>query len=334
MISTEELLRIDGQSQRIKGIIDTGKTAVVYKLEIGGQYFALKKCRERFENIFHHEVQIRSKIEEIKTQNPVLSQYIVDTIYACSEKGIILSQWVEGNEISHFNESIFERIFDALLEIDKAGLFDFDLHKSNILVDGSGFVKLIDLGGMYSYNPLTEYNNYGFTYPTYHFVERFETRFFLRSLLLEEYNGISRSSVLLKYRIEKEKALKCYNLKREWLSERGADSQVVKWIEGFLTQWSQALKSGTKLYELYARELFRSCIIDLPHSINGGHLDKAIIKINEILRILNEDYDCIFTKENICSDFCNANKREYLLEKYSKILDRIYMQQDRERYYD
>ncbi len=55
---------------------------------------------------------------------------------------------------------------------------EWDLCSGNLLVDRQEQLWLFDFGYMYPFDPLREFNSNGLADPLFHFVERFETRFF------------------------------------------------------------------------------------------------------------------------------------------------------------
>ena len=105
---------------------------------------------------------------------------IVPTQYASLQQGIVLSPWVEGRRIERWDERQLVELFDLLIALVLAGLFEWDLAPGNTLDDGR--IRLFDFGYLY---PSTRCVSTTATASPrrFHPAERFETRQLFACLL-------------------------------------------------------------------------------------------------------------------------------------------------------
>jgi len=96
-IDLDTLQKLDRHSPYVARYIESGLTAEVFKLEIDGHRWTLKRKRKEslVRNIdgqtsFLNEVQRRRDFDRLKKREPEQYQGIVDTTYASLNKGIIL----------------------------------------------------------------------------------------------------------------------------------------------------------------------------------------------------------------------------------------------------
>lgn len=328
-ISIKELLEIDEESSYVKKCFSGGLTAKVYKLEINGKLYNLKKKREKIlvKNIdgqtsFLNEVQRRRDFEKIRKRDDVIDQGIIKTLYANLNEGIIFSEWISGNHLTKYNESIFKKLFMLLFHIEKHGIMEWDLCPGNILLDEKNQIKLFDFGYTYTFNPLTEYNSDGLKSPVFHSIERFETRSFFQYLLtLEKQKGLK--SALEAYKNEKKIAIDIYRRRLKWLEESGAKKYILEFYQSFVKKWQNGIHLEDVLYKMYQLEAMRSYILELHDDVGGESctihtLDKA----NRVLEIIKENH--YFLKNN--NGYLWADKtldQKALIHKYEKIKEKV-----------
>jgi len=288
---------IQAYPQYIEAHIKSGLTADIYKLNIDGRLWNLKKKREEIlvknadgQASFLNEIQRRADFENLKKINPEIYSGIIDTCYASLKHGIILSPWIDGTHIEKYTKPIFESLFNTLYHVETAGLFEYDLCRGNILLRNNSSAVIFDFGYMYRYNPLEEYNPDGLENPVFHFAERFESRSFMQYLLGIERKK-SRLQVLAEYRIEKETAFGYYRKKYEWLSKNGATQAILSWVSDTLTLWEAGLANDSELEKLYALESFRSYVIDIHDDVSGKSCTpETLEKAETVLARINSDY--------------------------------------------
>lgn len=284
-------------SNYVQQVFDSGLTAVVYKLNLGGENWTLKRKRDQslVKNIdgqtsFLNEVQRRCDFTHLKQQAQGGFEHVVDTRYASFLHGVILSPWIEGEGLSRLDESVFRQIFSTICSLEMAGLFEWDLCPGNLLVDQSGQIKLFDFGYMYRFDPKTEFNSNGLDTPMFHGVERFETRFFF-DYLLKHSHTLSTQEQLTLYHCEKTCAFEAYQDKRSRLADRGASEAVLSWHDALLNGWRQALKEESALRRLFQREKFRSTLLDMLDDVHGKSCTHYTLqKADYVLNTLEKDY--------------------------------------------
>ncbi len=86
---------------------------------------------------------------------------------------------IDGEPIHQLTPPLIAQLFTTLEACEEQGLMEWDLCSGNLLVDRQEQLWLFDFGYMYPFDPLREFNSNGLADPLFHFVERFETRFFL-----------------------------------------------------------------------------------------------------------------------------------------------------------
>jgi hypothetical protein len=156
-------------------------------------------------------------------------------------------------------------MFDQMLELLLAGLFEWDFCPGNVLDDGRQ-IRLFDFGYMYRFDPLTEHNSNGLEAPLFHGAERFETRNYFAYLLgLERTSGMA--AALAAFRLEKELALATYRQLLATLVARGAAAAVRDRLRTIVERWEVALRRD--LGALYLSEGWRSHRLDLDDDLRG-----------------------------------------------------------------
>ncbi|MGM0508986.1 MAG: hypothetical protein ACQERZ_07495 [Fusobacteriota bacterium] len=324
-INLEEIKDIEDYPEYIERIFEDGLTGRVYKLDINGEKYTLKKEKDEIgvKNVdgltsFLNEIQRREDFYSLKEKSPNKYNGIVDTIYASLNNGFIFSKWIEGIEPKKYTKNIIKSLFSVLWELEKVGIFEWDLCTGNLLVDNNENIKLYDFGYTYKFNPLKEYNSDGKELPIFHMAERFETRAFMQYLMnIEEKEGIKK--VLDIYKMEKRLAIEIYNKKLNWLIKNNADKDIIEFYEDILKLWKKGIIKNKELKTIYCLESFRSYLLDVHDDISGKSCTPDTIKkINKVINICDEKYK--FIKENDGFFFGDEllSKKE-LMKKYKKI---------------
>lgn len=268
----EQLLAIRGDEPCVQERHEAGLTGVVYRLNADGRQWALKRARSRcrVENVdgqtsFLNELQRRAELRDVQRDRPDTDpiQAVVQTRYASYRQGVLLSPWVDGTPIECWGERQLTQLFDTLVALLLAGLFEWDLSPGNTLDDGR--VRLFDLGYMYRFDPLRDFNSNGTATPEFHAIERFETRQFFAHLMTLEHR--SETLALAAFEQEKRIAVAAYRGLREALRRRGASSEVLHWLDAIIREWRSALGAG--LEALYLKEAWRSHWLDLKDDLHG-----------------------------------------------------------------
>lgn len=190
----ETLAALGPDSPYVVQVYGSGLTGEVYRLRIAGKEYNLKKRRAiagvanlNGQLSFLNEVQRRQALQRLK-DNPVTAPrftHIVPTLYADYRLGILLSPWIDGELIHQLTPPLIAQLFTTLEACEEQGLMEWDLCRGNLLVDHQEQLWLFDFGYMYPFDPLREFNSNGLADPLFHFVERFETRFFFSWLMTQ-----------------------------------------------------------------------------------------------------------------------------------------------------
>lgn len=302
----------------------SGLTAEVYRLCIEGKDYTLKKRRPKpgVSNIdgqysFLNEVQRRQDFCRLKQDQQTGNELecIVDTVYANYQLGIILSPWIEGEQITDVTPPLIEQLFSTLIACEKAGLMEWDLCSGNMLVDNTGKLTLFDFGYMYPVNPCTEFNSNGVNDPIFHMAERFETRFYFGWLLT---NNVSRQGQLDNYRIVKQLGVKAFESKIRWLVEQNADNVVVNHFERIVNKWREALANTEELGKLFRLESFRSHVLDIEDDLHGKSCTSiTAMRVDYVLHCLEEDYDDLLQQGGFFYQNSDKSKDE-LIQSYKE----------------
>ena len=244
---------------------------------------------------------------------------IVDTVYASFKRGIILSNWIEGDEIIKYDKDIFDEIFKNLTYMEYAGIFEYDMINGNLLLTNDKKVIMYDFGYTYTFDPLTEYNPDGLEVDIFHIAERFETRCFMQHLMDIE-NQLSIDNALTLFGIEKEVAIKWYKIKLDWLKKNQAKDYLITHVENYIKLWENGLKNREDLIRLYRLESFRSYLLDVHDDISGKSCNPDTLqKIEKVILFTTENYDFIKSNNGFFWGDEKLN-RDQLLEKYGKYI--------------
>jgi len=268
----EQLAAVRGDEPWVRACLDDGLTARVYRVELAGHDWALKVARRpcRVQNpdgqtSFLNELQRRRDLARLMRTPEQAERLagIVPTQYASLQQGIVLSPWVEGQRIERWNERQLVELFDLLIALLLAGLFEWDLAPGNTLDDGR--IRLFDFGYLYPFDPLRQYNSDGLASPGFHPAERFETRQLFACLLRMEQQ--SETWALADFELEKRIALDAYQRLHRELTGRGASETVLDWLSGLMRRWRNALAGD--LGGLYLQEAWRSHWLDVKDDLSG-----------------------------------------------------------------
>ncbi|KOO15072.1 phosphotransferase [Vibrio xuii] len=299
-LSPEQLAMTTSDSEYVVETFESGLTAQVFRIQIDGRDYTLKKKRPqaKVQNLdgqysFLNEVQRRFDFQTLKS-NPDSApdfQHIVETIYANYRLGIILSEWIEGFPVQELTDDLLAQLFSTLNACERVGLFEWDLCSGNLLVNGQGHLKLFDFGYMYRFEPLQHFNSNGLSDPLFDACERFETRF-LSGWLLDK--GYSKRESLQIFKTVKQQALKMLEHKREWLEEHQAKQDVIERVYASIEKVQTALSSDTELEHLFTLEMFRSHILDIEDDLEGKSCTSTTIKrVQFVLAMLEQHYDLL-----------------------------------------
>ena len=296
-----------------------GLTAQVLHLCIEGVHYTLKQKRSESlvrnvdgQTSFLNEVQRRADFTRLKSDPAWAGRFdhIVPTFYASLHQGIILSPWLPGKPLNHFDTAIFRQILETAVACEEAGLMEWDLCPGNILED-SGHIWLFDFGYMYSFDPLTQFNSNGLSDPLFHACERFETRNFFGWLLRQE--GVNPLPALALYRELKVVALDLYRQKLDWLTARGASQQVLTWVQSFITRWQQALASEEDLANLFELENFRSQVLDIEDDLHGKSCTAFTLRrLDFVEQCIRERFDVLQEGGALFYDNAGRSQKELL----------------------
>ncbi|MBC7201819.1 MAG: hypothetical protein H5U32_21685, partial [Pseudomonas balearica] len=134
------LAATDGSEPYVSRTLSGGLTAHVYRIEAAGRSWTLKRARERClvqnadgQTSFLNEVQRRADLRVLKAR-PELAEPlagIVDTCYASFRHGVLLSPWIDGEVVGDWDETRLADLFDCIITLASAGLFEWDLCPGN-----------------------------------------------------------------------------------------------------------------------------------------------------------------------------------------------------------
>ncbi|MCQ4289024.1 hypothetical protein NA647_16500 [Pseudomonas stutzeri] len=266
------LAMTDGREAYVSRELAGGLTAHVYRIEAQGQSWTLKRARERClvqnadgQTSFLNEVQRRADLQALKARPELAERLtgIVDTRYASFRRGVLLSPWIDGEQVTEWDETRLVDLFDTVITLASQGLFEWDLCPGNVLDDGR--IRLFDFGYLYRFDPLREFNSDGLASPGFHPVERFETRQFFAWLLGQEQAGGNHA--LAAFRLEKSIALDRYLRWQTELARQGASTVVLDRLGEISRTWQTALAGSSEA--LYLREAWRSHRLDLADDLDG-----------------------------------------------------------------
>jgi len=280
--------------------LDSGLTAVVYRLQGPAHDYTLKRARPQArvhnpdgQTSFLNEVQRRADFERLKRRpgGEQRWQAIVDTHYASFRQGVILSPWIDGQPVTQWDEPRLSQLLALACALWLEGLFEWDLCSGNIL-DEHGRLRLFDFGYMYRFDPRRQFNTAGRgdDEPLFHPAERFETRNFCALLLQLEQAG--SDAALAAFRLEKQIALQAYEQMRQRVATMGASAAVLAWLDTLMQRWREALRGD--LGALYLAENWRSHVLDLDDDLRGRSCTPMTLRRADwLLAALREHFDAL-----------------------------------------
>lgn len=320
----ETLAALGPDSPYVVQVYGSGLTGEVYRLRIGCEEYNLKKRRAvagvanlNGQLLFLNEVQSRQALQRLK-DNPVTAPsfaHIVPTLYADYRLGILLSPWIDGELIHQLTPSLIAQLFTTLEACEEQGLMEWDLCNGNLLVDREEHLWLFDFGYMYPFDPLREFNSNGLADPLFHFVERFETRFFF-NWLMTQVPGAEQQ--LAHYRDLKRLAVESYRRKLAWLRARWAAPQVQAHFQQITARWESALADSAALSQLFFLEAFRSHVLDIEDDLHGQSCTLLTLqRIDWVINQIEHHYRFIADKGGLFYD--NEGKsKQVLLSNYAQ----------------
>jgi|GEM_PF-1795577 len=322
LVKEKIVVGYENEDVKVLASFENGLTAKVYQVLYKGKCYNLKVKRvpSLVKNIdgetsFLNEVQRRKDFEELRKGNLVIDKGVVKTLYANYREGIILSEWIKGEEIKEYTRDIFRSLFTLTWYFEKSGVMEWDLCSSNILLSNKQ-VKLFDFGYAYTYDPLTEYNSEGNKLPLFNSVERFETRSFM-PYLLEKNEG----EILSIYRVEKEEAIRIYEEKLNWLIKNEASEDLIETAKEQLRKWRQGLTNLEELKKLYRVESIRSYVLDIHDDVSGKSCTpKTLLKIKKVIELIRTDHEFFLSEDAYLWDD-KLLSRQQLLKKYEKLYE-------------
>jgi hypothetical protein len=294
----ERLKAITPESPEVVQSFGNGLTAHVHRIRAAGRDWTLKlkRAESRVRNpdgqtSFLNEVQRRRDFTRLKGDSGTAAnfRYIVETTYAGYRDGVILSPWIEGGIVDHFDERIIGQILFTGSRMETAGLMEWDYCPGNILDDGER-ITLFDFGYCYPFDPLTEFNSNGTRDPMFHCVERFETRSFFGHLLTREQSW-PRERIMKLFALEKELAAEAFEWQLTWLRARSASAQVLEWKQGIVDSWRRALASPSLLDDLFLVESYRSHVLDVHDDLSGQSCTPMTLRrIDKLENMVSEQF--------------------------------------------
>ncbi|WP_341679068.1 hypothetical protein [Niveibacterium sp. SC-1] len=257
----------------VEQVLHGGLTAWVFKLRVGGRCFAIKRARPECKvqnpdgaTSFLNELRRHAEIDALRARG-IDFPGVVRPDFGSLRKGLVVSPWIEGEQVSDWDVRRLEQVFEAGRVLIENGFFEWDFCSGNVLDDGR-HIWLFDFGYMYRFDPLRQMNTAGtgLNVPQFHLAERIETRnLFAWLLRIESAEGVD--AALAAYRLVKEVALVSYGHLIANLRGRAAREEVLDWLRGFTTDWQQGLRGD--LAALYLREAWRSHRLDLDDDLHG-----------------------------------------------------------------
>jgi len=294
-----ELLRLDERSAGVEAVMRGGLTALVYKLKVGEQTYAVKRARpaclvqnDDERTSFLNELQRHAELHVLRMQGAKLPG-IAAPLYGSLRAGLLVTPWIAGVQVDDFDERRLRQLFAAGRALLLHGCFEWDYSPGNLLDDGAQ-CWLFDFGYQYRFDPLSEFNSAGDgrDVPQFHLAERIETRAAFAWLLRVETSA-GLPAALKQYRMLKEVALDCYrDLQRE-LARQNAQSHVLAWLAAIMARWQEALHRGG-LERLYYAEGWRSHSLDLADDLHGQTCTpQTLARADWLIAMLEQRYPAL-----------------------------------------
>jgi hypothetical protein len=290
-----DLQRLSANSAGVEATLSGGLTAVVYKLRVADKCYAIKQARAEClvrnddgKTSFLNELQRHAEIRALRARGAIFPG-VIAPIYGDLQAGVIVSEWIEGEQVAAFNRRQLTQVFAAGRALIEQGFFEWDYCAGNILDDGAQ-TWLFDFGYMYRFDPLRECNSAGdgTSVPMFHLAERIESRNVF-SWLLDVENSDGVAVALEQFRLVKEVALATYRQWYENMAQRSASVFVLGWISGFMRTWEAALASD--LGALYFAEGWRSHTADLNDDLHGQSCtQKTLLRADWLIAVVRTSH--------------------------------------------
>ncbi|HEY5801987.1 MAG TPA: hypothetical protein VIT92_17320 [Burkholderiaceae bacterium] len=265
-----QLAALTPASPGVEAVMQSGLTAVVYKLRVDERCYAVKQARPRClvrnadgQTSFLNELQRHAELAALRAQDVVFPG-VLAPLYGSLRHGVIVSPWIAGAPVDTFDRRRIRQLLATGSSLLAHGFFEWDFSPGNLLDDGAQ-TWIFDFGYMYRYDPLRELNSAGNgrDAPQFHLAERIETRAAFAWLLrIGQEQGMDVA--LERYAVLKEEAAASYAALRAQLAARGADALVLAHYEAIVREWDE----GT-LPRLYLKEAWRSHTLDLYDDLHG-----------------------------------------------------------------
>ena len=279
-------------------MLDSGLTAVVYKLRVGSRCYAVKKARAECkvqnadgQTSFLNELQRHAEIRALRASGMRLAG-VIAPIRGSLHHGLLVSDWVAGRTLASFDARQLTQLFQTGRELVENGFFEWDYCPGNVIDDGER-VWLFDFGYMYRFDPLTQFNSAGRgdDVPMLHLAERIETRNVFAWLLdIERQQGAA--AALAQYRMVKRIALACYRELRASLAQRQAQPHILDWLDSIIAGWEQGLNGD--LAALYFTEGWRSHALDLDDDLRGQTCTpRTLARADWLIHAAEASYDTL-----------------------------------------
>lgn len=267
-----------------------------------------------------NDILNRKEIEIEREINSVPFEFIPVTIYASVVLGLVLTSWPGGEHQLYFSSEMYGDAFKNVVELELNGYLISNTHLYNYIGLEPNKVFLVDLSGMYKFDPTKEFNSRGMQTPYINGPERFESTFFFRHMI-ENCSKSSLDDKVSLFRVMKEQFLKANKYKLVKLFEMKADTEILQLLIANNDLVEAALKDlkYNLLQELFIAEKFRSSAVIINKAIANKYGDKiTICLLDDLLVSLKENFDII----DKYSYFVVEDKdmsQEDLLSKYKSL---------------
>ena len=196
-----------------------------------------------------------------------LKNGIVETVYGNYRKGILLSKWIEGSHPNSIDMNWIEQVVEIALDLQKIGLFEWDLSLGNILIEDDK-VKLFDFGYCYQFDPLNEFTSVGFNSPDFLSLENLKKRYLMLALSKHQ-NEHGKDMTLSFYGDIIKVGIKGYRKHLDYLVENGAAEPVVNHFRSIINEWEKGISTEENLNYCFMKDTLRSYILDIHDDLSG-----------------------------------------------------------------
>jgi hypothetical protein len=272
------LAALEPGSPGVEAVIESGLSALVYRLRVDGRHYAVKRARARClvrnadgRTSFLNELQRHAELRALRASGARFPG-VVAPLFGSLRLGLLVSPWIDGVRVDSFDRRRLDQLFATGRALLEHGFFEWDFSPGNLLDDGAQ-TWLFDFGYMYRFDPLREFNSAGNgrDMPHFHLAERIETRAAFAWLLrLEREQG--RAAAQAQFALLKDVAATHYAAHRAWLAARGADPLVRDALTATLARWRDCPPA-----DLYLLEAWRSHTLDLFDDLHGKSCTPATL---------------------------------------------------------